>query len=109
MNKVIMAHERSPFRSSPDKGRTGGVCSGEISFLHDFPPKTPLNPPLSGGKRVGDRFLPHSAASCDDPAMPPQGNHMNKVIMAHERSSFRPSPDKGRTGGVCSGEIGFFV
>jgi hypothetical protein len=25
---------------------------------------------------------------------------------ARKRSSFRPSPDKGRTGGVCSGEIG---
>jgi hypothetical protein len=34
---------------------------------------------------------------------------MNAVIMMRKRLSFRPSPDKGRTGGVCSGEIGFFV
>jgi hypothetical protein len=30
MNAVIMMRERSSFRSSPDKGRAGGVCSGEI-------------------------------------------------------------------------------
>jgi hypothetical protein len=80
MNKVIMARERSLFRPSPDKGvergihgallrarGTGrlckgglagqGVCSSGISFLHDLPPQTPLNPPLSGGKRAGSRFL----------------------------------------------------
>jgi hypothetical protein len=38
-----------------------------------------------------------------------QGNRMNTVIRVRERMLFRPSPDKGRTGGVCSGEIGFFV
>jgi hypothetical protein len=38
-----------------------------------------------------------------------QGNRMNAVIMIRKRLSFRPSPDKGRTGGVCSGEIGFLV
>jgi hypothetical protein len=42
-------------------------------------------------------------------AMTAQGNRTNAVIMVRERSSFRPSPDKGRTGGVCSGEIGFFA
>jgi hypothetical protein len=31
-----------------------------------------------------------------------QGNRMNKVIMVRERFSSRPSPDKGRTGRVCS-------
>jgi hypothetical protein len=50
MNAFIMMHERLLFRSSPDKGRAGGVCSAKIGFLHDLPPQTPLNPPLSGGK-----------------------------------------------------------
>jgi hypothetical protein len=108
VNKIIRARERSSFRPSPDKGvergrkrrtaprprngppvqrrpcRTGGVCGGGISFLHDLPPKTLLNPPLTGGKRG-----------------------MNEVIMARERLSFRPSPDKGRIGGVCGGGISF--
>jgi hypothetical protein len=34
---------------------------------------------------------------------------MNAVIMMRERLSFRPSPDKGRTGGVYGGEIRFFI
>jgi cysteine synthase B len=38
-----------------------------------------------------------------------QGNRMNAVIMVRECLSFRSSPDKGRTGGVCGGGIGFFV
>jgi hypothetical protein len=50
MNSIIMVRERLSFRSSPDKGRTGEVCGGEIRLLHDLPPQTPLNPPLSGGE-----------------------------------------------------------
>jgi hypothetical protein len=50
MNAFIMVRERLLFRSSPDKGRTGGVCRAKIGFLHDLSPQTPLNPPLSGGK-----------------------------------------------------------
>jgi hypothetical protein len=53
-NAVIMACERLLFRSSPDKGRTGGVCSDRIGFLRV--PQTPLNPPLSGGKWTNKRF-----------------------------------------------------
>jgi hypothetical protein len=83
---VIMARKRLPFCPSPDKGRTGGVCGSGISFLHDLPPKNPPQSPLVRGE-VG-----HKA-----------------VIMARKRLPFRPSPDKGRTGGVCSGEMGFFV
>jgi hypothetical protein len=48
MNAFIMMRERLLFRSSPDKGRNGGVCRDEIGFLPDLPPQTPLNPPLSG-------------------------------------------------------------
>jgi exosortase/archaeosortase family protein len=51
--------DRLPFRSSPDKGRTGGVCSDKIDFLQDLPPQTPLNPPLCAA-------LPH-LASPDQP------------------------------------------
>jgi hypothetical protein len=41
---------------------------------------------------------------------PPQGNRMNAVIMVRERLLFRPSPDKGRTGGVfVAVELGFFA
>jgi hypothetical protein len=43
------ALERLSFRPSPDKGRTGGVCSGEIGFLHGFRPNPPSIPPCQGG------------------------------------------------------------
>jgi hypothetical protein len=56
MNAFIMVRERLLFRSSPGKGRAGGVCSDKIDFLPDFPPQTPLNPPLSGGKWANKRF-----------------------------------------------------
>jgi hypothetical protein len=49
MNAFIMVRERLLFRSSPDKGRAGGVCRAKISFLHDFPPQTPSIPPYQGG------------------------------------------------------------
>jgi hypothetical protein len=56
MNTVIMVRERLSFRPSPDKGRTGGVCGGwNQLFRMIYRPKTPLIPPLSGGKWVGDR------------------------------------------------------
>jgi hypothetical protein len=100
MNKVIMVRERSSFRLSPDKGgergihgallrargtgrlRKGGpagqgVCGGEIGFSHDLPPKTPLDPPLSGGKRGGDRYR-----SCHAPFMRllcPRGDRMGSI------------------------------
>jgi hypothetical protein len=49
MNAFIMVRERLLFRSSPDKGRTGGVCSAKIGFLHDLSPQTPSIPPCQGG------------------------------------------------------------
>jgi hypothetical protein len=58
MNAFIMMRKRLLFRSSPDKGRAGGVCRDKIGFLHDLPPQTPLNPPLSGGKWVNKPFPP---------------------------------------------------
>jgi hypothetical protein len=64
MNEVIAMCKRSSFRPSPDKGRTGGVCGGEMGFLPDLLPQTPLDPPLSGGKRVDGRFLSHPMVSC---------------------------------------------
>jgi hypothetical protein len=48
MNTVIMMRERLSFRPSPDKGRTGGVCGSEITFLYDLPPKPPSFPPCQG-------------------------------------------------------------
>jgi hypothetical protein len=68
MNKLTMVRKRSPFHPSPDKGRTGGVCGSEIRLLRDSLPQTSLNPPLSGGKWVGDRFLPYQTVSCVFPA-----------------------------------------
>jgi hypothetical protein len=56
MNALIMMRERLLFRSSPDKGRAGGVCRAKIDFLPDLPPQTPLNPPLSGGKWANKHF-----------------------------------------------------
>jgi hypothetical protein len=71
MNVVIMARERLLFRSSPDKGRTGGVCSDKIGFLRDLPLQTPLNPPLSGGKWTKQALQPHpTAALCNGPENP---------------------------------------
>jgi hypothetical protein len=53
---------RLSLRPSPDKGRTGGVCSGEIGFSpHDLPLQTPLIPPLSGGKQVDNRYRSYHA------------------------------------------------
>jgi hypothetical protein len=63
MIELVMARERLSFRSSPDKGRNGGVGSDGIGFLHDLPPKSPFIPPLSGERRADKRFLPHLAAS----------------------------------------------
>jgi hypothetical protein len=56
MNAFIMVRERLLFRSSPDKGRAGGVCRDKIGFLHDLSPQIPLNSPLSGGKWANKRF-----------------------------------------------------
>jgi hypothetical protein len=71
MNAFIMMRERLLFRSSPDKGRTGGVCRNKIGFLHDLPPQTPLNPPLSGGKWA-NRALPHTLRRRHAMAQKPQ-------------------------------------
>jgi hypothetical protein len=50
MNSVIMARERLSFRSSPDKGRAGGVCSGEIGFPHMISRPNPPHSPLVRGE-----------------------------------------------------------
>jgi hypothetical protein len=45
--------ERSSLRPSPDKGRTGGVCSGEMDFPRMiYRPKPPSFPPCQGGSRL---------------------------------------------------------
>jgi hypothetical protein len=68
MNAFIMVRERLLFRSSPDKERAGGVCRAKISFLHDFPPQTPLNSPLSGGKWANKRFPTPSGGFIQGPS-----------------------------------------
>jgi hypothetical protein len=67
MNAVIMVRERLSAQSSPDKGRTGGVCGNEIGFFVGFAAPNPLILPLSRGKWVGDRCRLHLASFMRSP------------------------------------------
>ena len=53
MNGSALTRERSSFRPSPDKGRAGGVCGGEIRVLCMMgSAKPPSIPPCQGGRSV---------------------------------------------------------
>jgi hypothetical protein len=125
MNAVILARGRLPFRSSPDKRvelrnsrrtlrfrGTGRLCKGDPAGQEGFAAagpglcpckpnslQTPLIPPLSGGKRVGNRFLPRPAASCDCPAYPPYRAALGPAFPINTAETAKASRDMTCGGG----------
>jgi hypothetical protein len=100
VNKRVMTRERLPFRPSPDKGRTGGVGRAEIRVLCMIDSPNPPHSPLVRGEvaRVAVGF----------PVLRLHGIVLYEIAgirSSDQRLPFRPSPDKGRTGGVGRGEI----
>jgi hypothetical protein len=63
MNAVILTRNRSLFRSSPDKGRAGGVCRSKTGFPRMiYCLKPPSIPPYQGGSGLAS-VIPHLMAS----------------------------------------------